>query len=163
MVVVVRVAIIYYSNTGRTASVAQYIKDSLTQLGHQVDMYRLRCVREYGRNFLRMVLDVFLDRAVSFSGTEGFNPDNYELVVVGTPIWANRITPPIKSFLIRYSGLIKADTACYTSSKYRKEYSKKLREFMEELGYKVKADVGITDLQAEEDLLKKFIAEVTSK
>lgn len=158
-----RAAIIYYSRTGRTRLIAHYIRDLLTTSKHQVDLYELRCVREYGNNFLRMLIDVLLGRTVEFSGTEGYDPKNYDLLIVGTPIWVGRISPPLKSFLIKYRDVVKTDTACYTTSNFRRDYSENLKRFMERLDYKVRAHVSITDLEKDKHLINNFVSTISSR
>lgn len=153
-----RVAIVYYTQTGRTRLVAHYIKDLLIASKHQVDLYELRCVREYGNNFPRMLIDVLLGRTVEFSGVEGYDPKNYDLLIVGTPIWVGRISPPLKSFLIKYRDVVKTNSACYTTSNFRKGYSENLRRFMEELGYKVCANVSIINVEKDKHLIDKFVS-----
>lgn len=158
-----RVAIIYYSRTGRTRLVAHYIRDLLITSKHQVDLYELKCVKEYGNNFLRMLTDVLLGRTVEFSGVEGYDPKNYDLLIVGTPIWVGRISPPLKSFLIKYRDIIKTDTACYTTSNFRENYSESLRSFMEGLGYKVRANASITNVEKDKPLINEFVSTISGR
>ncbi len=154
-----RVGLIYYSRSGRTRDVANYVKDSLIRYGLHVDLYELKCER-YRYNFLLILIDTLLGRIIKFSGVEQLNPASYELLIVGTPIWVGRVAPPMRSFLIKYKDVIKTDTACYTTSNLRKGYSKKLRRFMEGLNYNVSADVSIVDLQADKNLLDGFISDI---
>lgn len=49
-----KVAVVYYSKTGRTRQVALYIGEKLGELGVQADAYEDRQIREYLRRFLHL-------------------------------------------------------------------------------------------------------------
>jgi menaquinone-dependent protoporphyrinogen IX oxidase len=143
-----RIALIYYSRTGTTKEVSKYVEARLKEHKLNVDTYELRLVREYSRPLhlnLRLITDVLLSRSVSYVGDEGFNPEAYDLVVIGTPIWVGSITPPIRSFIRRYRGMIKAPIICFTTSLMGRDYSRKFKNELEGLGYKVIINYSLVD------------------
>lgn len=152
-----RIAIIYYSHSGRTKEVAYRIRDLMNSLNITADIFEVKCVKEYGNNYLRMSLDALFGRIIEYRGLEGFDPSKYDLIVVGTPIWAGSITPPIRSFLIKSKGLMRTPIACFITSKRRKNYSAKFSRFLKSLGYDVISDISIVDLGVNMEDLVKFV------
>jgi flavodoxin len=45
-----------------------------------------------------------------------YNPADYDLVVVGTPIWNSGLTPPARAYLVRHMGQFKSVAFFCTSS-----------------------------------------------
>ncbi len=156
-----RVAIIYYSKTGRTRSVAMQIKKKLVESGAIVDIYELRHVREYSRWLLhfnpRVIYDTLSGRSVEFSGIKGFNPEVYDIVIIGSPIWFGTVTPAIKSFIRTFKGKISKPVACFTTANIRSDYSLKFKEVLESMGYRVVLHETITDPEIEGELINEFV------
>jgi len=155
-----RVAIIYYSKTGRTRAVAMRIKKKLEESGVVVDTYELRHDREYSRRLLhfnpRLIYDTLSGRTVEFSGIKGFNPGAYDVVVIGSPIWFGTVAPAIKSFVRKFKGKIRKPVACFTTANIRSDYSFKFKKVMELMGYRVFLHETITDPDADDELISRF-------
>jgi len=142
------IAIVYYSRTGKTREVVGYIKERLAEKNVAIDVYELKLVREYSKPLHlnpRLVIDVLFNRLVKYVGDEGFSSRTYDLIILGSPIWIGSITPPIKSFIARYKGLIKAPIVCFTTSAMDGKYSKRFRNLLESLGYKVAIDFTVVN------------------
>jgi len=146
----VRVCIVYYSKSGRTEHVAKVLRELLEKEGFSVDLFRIKPVRDYGILLHvnpRVNYDTLAGRAVEIKGLEDFNPDNYDAIVIGSPIWFNNITPPIRSFIELFKGRISKPVICYTTSNIRRGYTKKFKKLLESLGYRVVLDFSITKLE----------------
>ncbi len=143
-----RIALVYYSRAGTTREVVKYIEGRLREHGLDVSTYELRLVREYGKPLhlnLRLITDVLFNKLVNYVGDEGFNPEAYDLIIIGTPIWVGSITPPVKSFIYRYKGLIKTPVVCFTTSLMSRDYSRKFKDILKKLGYKVVMNFSVVD------------------
>lgn len=94
--------IVFYSNTGNTSKLARIIADKLE--GETLEIKDQR-----NRNgligFLRAGFDAITSNVTII---ENFNLElpEYDLVIIGTPIWAGRLTPAIRTFLIGNSEVL---------------------------------------------------------
>ena len=94
--------IVFYSNTGNTLKLAKVLADKL-------ESETLEIKDQRSRNgligFLRAGFDAITSNVTII---ENFNLElsEYDLVIIGTPIWAGRITPAIRTFLIGNSTVL---------------------------------------------------------
>jgi len=109
-----KVLVVFYSRTGNTKKVAQIIAKRC-----HADIER---VIEKGVNrkgflgYMGAVKDATLGKQVE---TEPFtkNPEAYDLVIIGTPIWMWDMTPAIRTYLLKMKGkLRKTHVAFFTTS-----------------------------------------------
>jgi hypothetical protein len=81
------VALVYYSRTGVTRAVSEFIVEWLAGRGLRVDVFELRALREYARPLHlnpRLIFDTIFRGFAEYGGDEGFKPDAYDLVFIGT-------------------------------------------------------------------------------
>lgn len=94
------VLVVFHSRTGTTRRVAQAIADSLkADIGEIVDLKKRTGLFGYlgaGRDALRRTLTP-IDEPTN-------DPTEYDLVIVGTPVWAGRMSSPARSYLDRHNG-----------------------------------------------------------
>lgn len=86
--------VLYYSNTGNTQRVAEVLAREL-----HAELGEITCesyLRWYGP--MAMAADIFRGSAPPIDVLIPSDA-NYDLVVVGGPVWAARPAPPIRSFL----------------------------------------------------------------
>jgi flavodoxin len=107
-----KVAVIYFSLEGNTKYVAEKIAKEL-----DADMIQLIPVKEYPTGKVSKFF--WGGKSTTFKETPKlesyqFNPDNYELVILGTPIWAGTFVPPLRTFL-RKTKLIGKKVAMFAS------------------------------------------------
>ena len=141
------VASVYYSRTGVTRAVSEFIVGWLAGRGLRVDVFELRALREYARPLHlnpRLIFDTLVRGFAEYGGDEGFKPDAYDLVFIGTPIWFGRPTPVIKHFINKHKGRLRTPVVCYTTSALNIKYSEKLRKYLEERVYNVVTDFSVT-------------------
>ena len=96
-----KILVAYYSLTGKTERVADAIADAS---GGQ--LYRIQVAKSYPSDSKerRAVLETeieenYLPPLVANS----INPENYDIIFLGSPVWANHISQPVKSFLNQYN------------------------------------------------------------
>jgi flavodoxin len=87
--------VIYYSRTGHTAKIAQELADALEcDIEEIIDTKKrsgvlgwLRSGRDAGNQSLTVLKDPIKD------------PANYDLVIIGTPLWAGHVSTPVRTYI----------------------------------------------------------------
>ena len=96
-------AVVYFTRTQGTEKVARQIADNLG-----ADLLKL----DYDHDpsgafgFLRALRDAVLKRIVPIE-TADWNLGQYDIIVVGSPVWAGVVSAPIRTFLTRHSHQLK--------------------------------------------------------
>ena len=96
-----KVLIAYYSLTGKTEKVAKAIADAS---GGQ--LYRIQLEKSYPDDTKerRAILDKEIEENyLPPLKASSINPENYDVIFLGSPVWANHISLPVKSFLAKYN------------------------------------------------------------
>jgi len=87
--------IVYYSRTGTTKKLADDLARELNADKEEIiDLRNRKGIFGYltaGRDALR--------RKYTEIAGEKFNPSDYDLVLIGTPIWAGKITPAVRTYM----------------------------------------------------------------
>ena len=86
-------AVVYYSRTGNSEYVANEISKELG-----CDLIRIDPVKKY--RFLNGGRAALASEEPELMPYE-FDAEKYDRIVLGLPVWASCITPPIRSFLVR--------------------------------------------------------------
>ena len=105
-----RILIAYYSLSGHTEKVAEQLA---TLLGADLDRIVDHTKRAGIIHFMSAGRDALKERDTEI--TVARDPAAYDLVVVGTPVWAGTITPAVRAYLKRYGAQVPA-IACFTTS-----------------------------------------------
>jgi flavodoxin len=92
-----KTAIVYYSLDENCSLVAQELKSRLN-----ADIFRLETVDSKKRSTFGKLLwggsMVFLKKKPALK-PYNFNPDNYDFIILGAPVWAGSVAPPMQTFL----------------------------------------------------------------
>ncbi len=94
-----RILIAYYSRTGNTKAVAEEMAEDLG--GAHLLSIADSANRSGWRGHLRCVLEAIVGHAAKLLPIE-LNPADYDLVVVGSPVWAAAVSSPARAFLRDY-------------------------------------------------------------
>lgn len=98
-----RTLVVYYSRTGTTKKVAEFISSKLNcDLEEIVDLKNRKGV--FG--VLKSGMEATMDKTTSILGSK-YDPSSYDLVIIGTPIWNSRISSPMKTYLKQNKDRIK--------------------------------------------------------
>jgi len=98
-----KILVVYYSKTGNTERVA---KDVASALGADLEKVIDRKDRHGFFAFFTSGRDAQKKRETEIEPPQK-NPADYDLVVVGTPVWAWNITPAIRTYLDMQKGKFK--------------------------------------------------------
>jgi flavodoxin len=90
-----RILVVYYSRTNTTREVARAIRD---ELGCEIERFVERRSRGGALGYLRSVFDIAFHRRAVLQPIEK-DPNDYDLVVVGTPIWNASVSTPVRTYL----------------------------------------------------------------
>jgi len=96
--------VIYYTRTGNTKKLAEVICEKLGAILQPI------ISRKKFRGPWGFLYAGFLSRTKKFPEIEPVEKDirEYDLVVVGTPVWASTMAAPVRTFLSRYKNDIKS-------------------------------------------------------
>ena len=90
-----KVLVVYYSRTGNTRFVAEAVTQSL-----EADIEEIKD----GKNrmgvfgFLRCGYEAIFKKLTDIE-VSGKNPEEYDLIIVGSPVWAGRLSSPVRTYL----------------------------------------------------------------
>ena len=95
-----RILVVYFTRTGHTKQVAHSIAAAL-----EADTEEIAdpTTRSGVRGYLRSGFEAAFKRPVPI-GPAVHDPAQYELVIVGTPIWNMSVSSPVRSYLDRHHG-----------------------------------------------------------
>lgn len=92
--------IVYYSLTGNTKFISEAIKEALNS-----DILELKPVKELkaegSSKFFWGGAQAIMKKKPKLESFD-ISPLDYDLIFIGTPIWAGRFSPPIRSFLSKF-------------------------------------------------------------
>ena len=104
--------IIYYSYSGNTKKVAGILCGSLKEKG-QVETITLNALDE-SKNFFGQCARAFKHRRASIEPVEN-NLSQYDLICLGTPVWAFGPAPAMNTYLDQCSGLEGKEVILFTT------------------------------------------------
>lgn len=92
-----KVAVIYYSRTGKTKKIAEELA---YVFGAGVARVLEKKDRKGIKGYFGAGKDAILKKEVEIEPVS-LNPQDYELIFIGTPVWAGGIVPAIRTYLKR--------------------------------------------------------------
>lgn len=95
-----RVLLVYYSRTGHTKDVALSIKTKL-----ECDVLEIHDTtnRKGFWGYLKSSLGAMLGKSTELNIVD-HNPKDYELIIIGTPIWAQNVSVPVRTYIMQMGG-----------------------------------------------------------
>jgi flavodoxin len=107
-----KVLVVFHSSSGNTKKVAQAIAEALSADLEQIQPVKPFRVDIKGKgllNFLNMGRAVFGGiggRAASIKEAQR-NPTDYDLILIGTPVYAGSLSGPVRAYIERYRSSLK--------------------------------------------------------
>jgi flavodoxin len=93
-----RILVVYFSRTGYTRQIAEAIAH---ELGADVEWVQESKSRQGILGYLRSAREALQQRTVAIRAP-GKNPSNYDLVILGTPVWASNMSSPIRAYIVAH-------------------------------------------------------------
>jgi len=163
---VMKALVMYYSRTGNTRKIAEAIAEALradaeVELEEIVDIKKRRGV--FG--FIGSGKDAVLKRTTTIEPIRA-DLSSYDLVVVGTPVWAGSVASPIRTFLSEHGNNVKQPAFFCTTGGTG---IKKALRVMEELCGKAPAatlsftEKGLKDAEDVATGVKAFVEKLTAR
>ena len=91
--------VVYYSLDGNTQMAAEYTAKKL-----EADILRLKPENEPPRNVLKFLVGgksvIFNEKAELYRFKE--DPAEYDLIILGSPVWAGKMTPAVREFVLEH-------------------------------------------------------------
>lgn len=149
--------IIYFSRTGRTRKVAKAIQEATgfdleeikEKAGRGGALGWLKSGMESTRRMLPQIMPLTHD------------PSQYDITVIGTPIWASNMSSPIRAFLTEYKNKINQIALFCTGD--GDEPEKVFNPISELLGKAPQATLGLVGPDREEEVASLKIQEFAAK
>ncbi|GEM_PF-925491 len=90
--------IVYYSHTGNTEEVSSALEKCLC--AKEVDCHRMRIISDSEKNkhFFKKIINALSGKTAPIDKCS-FDPDEYDFIFLGTPVWAAQPTPSVNAFL----------------------------------------------------------------
>lgn len=95
--------IVYYSRTQTTKRIAEMIQKEL-----DCDIEEITDGNKYNGKlgFMKGGMNATMGRASDIDPITK-NPSDYDLVIIGTPVWSSNVVPAIHTYLLKYNNQIK--------------------------------------------------------
>lgn len=111
-----KTAIVYYSMSGNTEYVAEKIADKLKG-SDEVSLIRISPVKAYpdkgAKKFLWGGKSAVMGDTPKIMPYD-FNAEDYDRIIIGTPVWASTFVPPLKTFFNENPDINKKPVAVFT-------------------------------------------------
>jgi flavodoxin len=124
------VGIVYYSRTGNTRAAAQLIAERLRKQQATVDLIEIEAVKRPG--FFTAGRAAMKEKELTIT-TSNVDLEKYERVIVGSPVWAGRSSPFIKTFFSSAKNMNRKRTALFVTSGGKPDPEEKPREMMQHI------------------------------
>jgi len=156
-----KILVVVYSRTETTLSVAEKIA---SELQADIEVIEDKTDRKGILSVLRSGYEA-LRKEIPPIAEPKYNPSDYELIIIGTPIWAGRMSSPVRAYLSRFRGHFQQVAFFATSA--GGGHGKALAEMGELAAAKPLATVEITSKQIkrgkEVEALEAFLETVKSQ
>lgn len=121
--------VVYYSRTGTTKKVAQVICSQLqADCEELVDTKKRTGILGY----LRAGRDVGA-KALTTLQEPKYTPQNYDVVILGTPVWRNSVSTPVRTYISNFKEKFKYVAFFSTQKSEKRDVLKELRDLCDQI------------------------------
>ncbi|MCI1959775.1 MAG: flavodoxin domain-containing protein [Clostridia bacterium] len=99
------IGIIVMSKTGHTLSVAQRLKDALTEKGHTVNLERVTAMNDTNKPSGKQLKDAP-------------NTEPYDVLIFGSPVWASSLPSVMKAYMSQLPSLQGKKVGCFVTQSF---------------------------------------------
>lgn len=100
----IKILIVYYSRTGTTRKLALEMSKCIENCCVE-EIFDTKN-REGSSGYLSAGSDAVLRRLTKIKEVK-FNPDDFDLIIIGTPVWVMTMSSPIKTYLTKFKNHFK--------------------------------------------------------
>lgn len=139
----IKMLVVFYSQTGSTREVAESISKSFN-----CDIEEIK-EKEHRKGIFKNIIeikDAILGNEVDICDYER-DPSEYDVVIIGTPVWASHITPAIRTYISKNKDKIKCTAFFNTHGTEKIKISKVFKDFDKIIVKKPKALMGISNAE----------------
>ncbi|MFO8020081.1 MAG: flavodoxin [Promethearchaeia archaeon] len=88
--------VVFYTRTGNTRKIANFIAEQLNaDIEELIDTKK----RKGFIGWFRSGFDAFREKTTDLRVTQK-KPENYDVIILGTPVWANKMTPALRTYIL---------------------------------------------------------------
>ncbi|MEM2901380.1 MAG: flavodoxin [Candidatus Bathyarchaeia archaeon] len=118
--------VVFYSKTGNTRLVAKAIARSLNA---DIEEIKDKKSRDGILGFLRSGYEAIFEK-LSYIAPINENPAEYDLVIIGSPVWASRLSSPVRTYMSLHGNKIKKAAFFATCGMRSGKIFKQMRELI---------------------------------
>lgn len=134
-----KVAFIFYSFSGNTKRVFEYLREVFLSKGSQVKILQLKPKNE-PRSFFKQGFSAFTKKKPPLSEDIFYDLEDFDYIIFGSPLWAFTFAPALMSYLDKAKGLKNKRVSflfTYGSGAGLNKAIRELRRALEERGAKI--------------------------
>jgi len=107
-----RLALVYYSFSGKTQRAVEYLQQELISKNQEVVVIEIKPQVEE-RNFFKQCLAAYFKKKIEFQSTLNYYLSEFDYVIFASAVWAFTITPALRSYLEKAEGLQDKKAGCF--------------------------------------------------
>ncbi len=98
-----KILISFYSRTGTTRKVAEVMKNALIEKDVEVKIEEIidKKNRDGKIGYIIAGKNALMKKKTKIEEVS-YHPENFDILIIGTPVWAGNITPAIRTYLEKY-------------------------------------------------------------
>lgn len=120
--------VVYYTRSGNTKTIGETI---VKELGSEFDEIIDKKKRKGKIGWLRSGKDAAQEKLTEIEVQK--NPGDYELIIIGTPVWAGNMTPAARTYLTNHASNLNGKKIAFFTTSGGQEGGEKALEKLEEL------------------------------
>jgi flavodoxin len=93
---IMKIGIVYYSRTGNTRKVAKMLEEKFKEKNSEVDLIEIEHIKRPG--FFAAGKAASNQQELPIKNSD-FDMQKYDIIIIGSPTWAGRPSPFVKSFM----------------------------------------------------------------
>lgn len=136
----IKVLVVFYSETGNTKQVAESISKSFN-----CDIEEIK-EKEHRKGIFKTIIeikDAILGNEVDICKCES-DPSEYDVVIIGTPVWVSHVTPAIRTYINKNKDKIKCTAFFNIHGTEKVKASRVFKDFQKIIAKKPKALMDIS-------------------
>lgn len=151
-----QILIVYFSRTGNTRALAENIHDLS---GGELEEIREETSRAGLSGYMASGKDSLLNKSVNIT-SPSHDPADYDLVVVGTPVWAFTMAPAVRVYLKNHAGITGKKVAFFCTERLA-GHNRTFRDMEKTCGQSPEATLTVKERDLKDDRAVNLIRQFT--